>query len=89
MVSTIPARRQIMIGVAALLLGLYLICPYVFMIPMFFAIEHHWMPEAAFEKGLVVFAPLEFISNHVPAYRKMITAEGEFFSRLGWLPDGE
>jgi hypothetical protein len=80
--------HAIFIGVTVLLMT-YIFLPVVFMMPISFAVEHHWVSQSSAEKIFIGFAPLGYIADRVPAYSSLIEAEFRFCESHGLLKASE
>lgn len=67
----------------AVLLALYIFCPVVFIVPLVAAEQHHWISGSVLEKVEIVFAPIQYLGEHVALYHDIIDAEFDCCERAG------
>jgi len=70
---------------AAPILAVYFLFPYVFVIPIDLGMRRHILPPDTVDRCSFVFAPIRFLSQHVAFYRSALDAEGSMLVRMGVL----
>jgi hypothetical protein len=68
---------------AGVLLAIYVFLPFAFLIPLKLAMEHNWISVEVWQKSVVIFVPIEFITVRSPAYKRLLDEEHDFCAQHG------